>query len=155
MKKILVLFPKDWDRLHFARPEFASYRFFYEGFDLFTFPQNARLIGFDLFRFVGRLAAKYKRIGLDGIVSNNEQFGALAASLLAEELQLPGLSPVTVLTAQHKFHARERLNPLAPDLQPDYCAFGYSVKSHADIPLRFPFFVKPVKATFSVLARRV
>ncbi len=155
MKKILVLFPKDWDRLNFSRQEFADYRFFYEGFDLFSFPENARLIGFDLFRFVGKLAARYKRIGLDGIVSNNEQFGALAASLLAEQLRLPGLSPVAVITAQHKFHARERLKPLAPDLQPEYCAFRYSAKSSAEIPLRFPFFVKPVKATFSVLARRV
>src|SRR6266571_3341780 len=145
MKKVLVLFPKDWDRLHFAQPEFTSYRFFYEGFDLFAFPENARLIGFDLFRFVERLAAKYQR-GLDGIVSNNEQFGALAASLLAERLQMPGLPPATVITAQHKFYARERLKPPMPDLHPDYCVFGYGVKSADEIPLRFPFFVKPVKA---------
>lgn len=156
MKKILVLFPKDWDRLQLERPERrAEYRFFYEGFDLFSFPQNARLIGFDLLAFVERLAVKYRRIGIDGVVSNNEQFGALAASLLAERLELPGLKPLTVLTAQHKFHARERLKATLPHLQPDYCVFPYSVKSAAEIALPFPFFVKPVKATFSVLARRV
>jgi hypothetical protein len=91
VKNILVLFPKDWDRLLFAQPKYrTSYHFYYEGFDLFRFPENARLIAFDILRFVERLAAKYRRIGLDGIVSNNEQFGALTASLLAERLGLPG-----------------------------------------------------------------
>jgi ATP-grasp domain len=156
MKNILVLFPKDWDRLYFAQAGYgARYRFFYEGFDLFTFPENARLIAFDLFRFVDRLAAKYKRIGLDGIVSNNEQFGALIGALLAQRLGLPGLDPLTVITAQHKFYARERLKAIVPAFLPDYGAFPYSVKSVAEIPLPFPFFVKPVKATYSVLARRV
>ena len=151
-----MLFPKDWDRLHLAQPAYRShYRFFYEGFDLFAFPENARLIVFDIFRFVERLASRYQRIDLHGIVSNNEQFGALAASLLAERLRLPGLDPVAVLTAQHKFYARERLKAFVPRLQPEYCAFPYSVKSADDIPLPFPFFVKPVKATFSVLARAV
>ncbi len=156
MKKILVLFPKDWDRLLFAQPKYrASYLFYYEGFDLFRFPENARLIGFDILRFVERLAAKYRRIGLDGIVSNNEQFGALAASLLAERLGLPGLHPATVITAQHKFYARERLKARVPALMPDYAVFPYSIEREADVPLPFPFFVKPVKATYSVLARRV
>ena len=156
MKRILVLFPKDWDRLHFAGAAYrARYRFFYEGFDLFAFPENARLIAFDIFAFVDRLASKYRLIDLHGIVSNNEQFGALAASLLAERLRLPGLDPATVLTAQHKFYARERLKASIAHLQPAYCAFPYSVKSAAEISLPFPFFVKPVKATFSVLARPV
>ena len=156
MKKILVLFPKDWDRLVFAQPKYrASYRFFYEGFDLFSFPENARLIGFDIFRFVDALAARYRRIGLDGIVSNNEQFGAIAASLLAERLGLPGLAPATVITAQHKFYAREHLKALVPAFLPDYAVFPYAVREEAEVSLPFPFFVKPVKATYSVLARRV
>ena len=156
MKKILILFPKDWDRLQYARPEYgADYRFFHEGFDLFAFPGNARLINFDLLAFVEKLAAKYRRVGLDGIVSNNEQFGALAASLLAERLGLPGLNTLTVVTAQHKFHARERLKATLPGLHPEYRVFPYSVKSADEIPMAFPFFVKPVKATYSVLARRV
>lgn len=156
MKKILVLFPKDWDRVLFAQREYTScYRFFYEGFDLFRFPGNARLLSFDIFRFVEKLYRKYRRTGLDGILSNNEQFGALAAALLARRFGLPGLNPVTLVTAQHKFQARELLNRRLPALMPRYCAFPYSVRSPSDIALEFPFFVKPVKATYSVLARRV
>src|SRR6266852_5850825 len=110
VKNVLVLFPKDWDKLNFSRAEFRDrYRFFYEGFELFTFPQNLRLLDFDVLGFVDRLAAKYRRIGLQGIVSNNEQFGALAASLLAARLGLPGLNPRIVITAQHKYYARRAL----------------------------------------------
>ncbi len=39
LKKILILFPEDWDRRCFSTPELRErYRFFFESFDLFTFP---------------------------------------------------------------------------------------------------------------------
>ncbi len=45
---ILVLFPNEWDRAELESPRFdTQYRFFYEGFDLFTFPENARLMWLD------------------------------------------------------------------------------------------------------------
>jgi len=156
VKNVLVLFPKDWDKLNFSRAEFRDrYRFFYEGFELFTFPQNLRLLDFDVLGCGDMLAAKYRRIGLQGIVSNNEQFGALAASLLAARLGLPGLNPRIVITAQHKYYARRALEASLARLLPRFCVFPYSVKSEAEIGLPFPFFIKPVKATYSVLARRV
>jgi hypothetical protein len=62
MKKILVLFPKDWDRLELSRPEYAGrYQFVYAGFDIFRFPENARLLNFDVFRFVNEVVARYRR----------------------------------------------------------------------------------------------
>ena len=59
MKRILILFPKDWDRDELAQPRFTGrYQFFYEGFDLFTFPENARLITFNVRRYIDRLVDK-------------------------------------------------------------------------------------------------
>ena len=53
MKRILVLFAKDWDRLEFGRPEYRGrYEFLFEGFDLFRFPENAQLLVFDVFSYV-------------------------------------------------------------------------------------------------------
>lgn len=155
MTRLLVLFAKEWDVLHFRRWPDPGLRVYYEGFDLFSFPGNARLLRFDLFAFVERLAAKYRRIGIDAVLSNNEQFGALAAALLAARLGLPGASPNALITAQHKYYAREALKPHVPELLPSYCVFPYDLKSTAEMPLAFPIFVKPVKATFSVLARRI
>ena len=154
--RILVLFAKDWDRLEFARPEYRdAYEFVYAGFDLFRFPENARLLTFDVFRFVNALVARFRRERLDGVVSNHEPFGALIAAVVAEKLGLPGNDPRAVLAAQHKFYARQALAAAIPEATPRFAAFPYAISAASAFPLAFPCFVKPVKATFSVLARRV
>ncbi len=156
MKRILVLFPKEWDRLEFDRPEYRSeYEFVYAGFDIFRFPGNLRLLGFDVFRFINELVARFRHERIDGVFSNNEYFGALIAAVVAEKLGLPGNDPRAVLAAQHKFYARQAFARAAPEASPRFAAFPYTVARREDFPFEFPCFVKPVKATFSVLARRV
>jgi len=156
MKKILVLFPKEWDRLEFGRPEYRGrYEFVYAGFDLFSFPQNAQLATFDVFRFVNRLLERFRHERLDGVFSNNEYFGALIAAVLADKLGLPGNDPRVVITAQHKFYARQAFARIAPESAARFAAFPYALRGRADLPFELPCFVKPVRATFSVLARRV
>ncbi|MBL8520564.1 MAG: ATP-grasp domain-containing protein [Betaproteobacteria bacterium] len=158
MKNILVLFDADWDReqLHkAARSSGHRYRFYFEGFDLFRFPSNAQLLTFDIFKFVSRLERKYRHKNLHGVTSSNEQFGALAAALLAEMLGLPGASPKAIIAAQHKYIARRIVGQAVPDANVAYSAFPYTCRNAREIGLRFPFFVKPVKAAYSVLARRV
>lgn len=127
----------------------------FEGFDLFSFPGNVRLLNYDIHRFIDRLAARYSTAGIDAVVSANEQFGALAAALLAERLGLPGTDPRAVLACQHKAYCRQRLQQIAPEANVAHWAFPYTLKRNAPLGLPLPFFVKPVKATFSVLARRI
>jgi len=156
MKRILVLFPKEWDRLEFSRPEYAGrYEFAYAGFDLFRFPENLRLATFDVFRFVNEVVQRFRGQRLDGVFSNNEYFGALVAAVVAEKLGLPGNDPRVVLTAQHKFYARKAFTEAAPEASPRFAAFPYTVRNRGEFPFELPCFVKPVKATFSVLARRI
>jgi biotin carboxylase len=156
MKKILVLFPKDWDLYELGKQEYRDgYRFFFEGFDIHRFPENLRLLTFDAWRWVDALADQYHAIGVDGIISNNEHFGALIAALLADRLGLPGTQPQAVALAQHKFYAREVLARILPQATPRYATFPYDVRSPELVGLPFPLFVKPIKATFSVLARAV
>jgi len=60
MKRILVLFPKDWDRDALCAPKFRGrYEFLFEGFDLFKFPQNAALLTFDVHQFIERIVERY------------------------------------------------------------------------------------------------
>ncbi|MDH4174535.1 MAG: ATP-grasp domain-containing protein [Betaproteobacteria bacterium] len=156
MKKILVLFPKEWDRLEFERPEYRGrYEFVYAGFDLFRFPQNAQLATFDVFRFVNRLLERFRKERLDGVISNNEHFGAPIAAVLAEKLGLPGNDPRVVITAQHKFYARQAFAQIAPEAAARCAVFPYALRRREDLPFELPCFVKPVRATYSVLARRV
>ena len=155
MKRILVLFPKDWDRDEFEQPRYrARFEFFYEGFDLFKFPQNARLMTFNAARYADKLVKKY-RGRIDGVISNNEQFGALIAAVVAQRLGLPGTDPAVIIAAQHKYYARCLQQKIAPNATPRFSVFPYQLASAADTGLPFPFYVKPVKATYSVLARRV
>ena len=59
---VLVLFAQEYDELALAplEAQHAEYEFVREGFDLFTFPENARLLWFDVERFVAKLAHKYR-----------------------------------------------------------------------------------------------
>lgn len=154
--RLLVLFAQEWDRLALAEPTLAErYEFIHAGFDLFRFPENARLLTFDVRRFIDRLVRFARRRGVSGVVSPHEQMGVSIAAAVARRLGLPGPDPRAVLVAQHKFYAREAIGRELPSANPVYGAFHYDFASAADVPLPFPFFVKPVKATFSVLARRV
>lgn len=149
-----LLFGFDWDADGFESLHDVA-TFDRAGFDLFTFPSNARLIGFDLQRFAAAQASRGARRGWQGVISHYEQFGALAAALVAERLGLPGVSVEAVLAVQHKLHARRVLAQVAPEASVDFAELD--VDYNAPIPegLHYPLFVKPVKAAFSVLARQV
>lgn len=154
LPRIGLLFGFDWDADGFAALQDRA-RFDHAGFDLFAFPSNAHLVHFDLHRFARRQAARGRRLGWAGVVSHHEQFGALAAALVAEALGLPGATPESVLAIQHKLYAREVLQRVAP--QANLASQRLQAAYGQDIPagLRYPAFVKPVKAAFSVLAREV
>ena len=156
MKRILVLFPKDWDREALCGPKFRDrYEFVFEGFDLFSFPRNAALLIFDVFQFIERIVERYRTRRLDGVFSNNEHFGALIAAVVARRLGLPGSNPLAVIDCQHKFYSRVRQRDILPQATPRFAVFPYAVRDPSQIGLPFPFYVKPVKATYSVLARQV
>ncbi|HSM22416.1 MAG TPA: ATP-grasp domain-containing protein, partial [Rubrivivax sp.] len=154
--RVGALFNYDWDHLATRRLAAAGVaRFDDAGFDLFSFPSNVALVGFDLERFAQRQAARGRRLGWRAVLSHHEQFGALAAALVAERLGLPGATPESILAAQHKLHARRVLDAVAPEANLGFA--GLDTHYGGPIPegLHYPCFVKPVKAAFSVLARRV
>jgi len=153
---ILVLFAQEYDELGLG-PLIAAhddYEFVREGFDFFTFPQNARILWFDVERFVDDLAAKYRHREIAAVVSTHEQFGALAASLLTAKLGLPGTPLKALLTAQHKYLARQIHSKTLPEHTPPFCGFRYDADISKAVTIDYPLFVKPVKAAFSVLAKR-
>ena len=153
---VLVLFTQEYDELALASLEVThgGYEFVREGFDLFTFPENARLLWFDVERFVARLAHKYRDRQVAAVTSTQEQFGALSASLLSARLELPGTPLKSLLTAQHKYLARQIHSEVLPEHVPPFCGFRYDADIAKAVTINYPIFVKPVKAAFSVLAKR-
>ncbi len=152
--KILFLFPQEWDfsALDALGDEFE---FVFEGFDIFKFPENANLLWFNARKYIDKLAREYGGAGLAGVMSTNEQYGALIAAALAKRLGLPGTDPASIIRAQHKYYARTIHRDTLPEATPEFTVFPYKVRDHANVGLPYPFFVKPVKAAHSVLARRV
>lgn len=152
--KTLALFSYDWDAIEFGKLD-RQWPHLHVGFDLFSSPSSVRLAWFDMDRFCTLAALKAGIYGARGVVSNHEQFGALCAALLAEKMQWPGTPVEAVLACQHKLYAREVLQRVAPEAN---IPFARLDTAHGgDIPegLAYPAFVKPVKAAFSVLAKRV
>ena len=155
-RRILVLFPDEWDRAAAQDPRWRDrVEFFYEGFDLFSFPDSARLFTFRALHFVDRLVARYRDRGLDAVVTSDEQFGPFLASLVASGLGLPHTPLEAVMTVQHKHYARQAFQRIAPEANVPHGLIRRGFRGASEVPLAFPFYVKPVKAACSVLARRV
>jgi len=151
-----LLFDHDWDALAHARlAAEEGWRFDRAGFDLFSFPSNARLIGFDIEAFAARQARRGRRRGWSGVVSHQEHFGALAAALAAEALGLPGTRPEAILACQHKLHMRRVMQRVAPEANPEFAELDAVYGGPVPEGIGYPRFVKPVRAAFSVLARTV
>jgi Carbamoyl-phosphate synthase L chain, ATP binding domain len=150
-------FAYDWDRAAMrrlgapGRPVACDHA----GFDLFAFPSQLKLPTFDLERFAARQAARGKRRGWRAVLSHHEQFGALAAAMVAERLGLPGATPASILAAQHKLHARRVLQQVAPDANLAFTELDIDDAGRVATELAYPLFMKPVKGAFSVLARRI
>lgn len=156
MKKILILFPKDWDYVALNTPHFSNqYQFYFEGFNLFRFPENVRLLNWNALSYIEKIEKKYRAIGLDGVVSNDEQFGCLIAAILAERLGLPGNKPEAIIVCQHKLQSRLAQKKIISSAVPQFCHVPYPYRQEQMQSLTFPLFIKPIKATYSVLAKEI
>lgn len=174
-ERTLALFNHDFDRCAHRKLE-SAWPIVQGGFDLFSFPSQLRLAWFDIERFATLQAARARAQGCKAVVSHQDQFGALAAALVAERMGWPGTPVRAVLACQHKLYARQVLQQVCPEVNiasqgltaPPRSRWGVTPRSgfSSGLPsgmgegrnsatLAYPLFVKPIKAAFSVLAREV
>jgi biotin carboxylase len=92
---------------------------------------------------------------IDGVLSSDEYVGAAIAAAVAGRLNLPGADPADILLAQHKYYAREKQREAVPEAVPAFTWVPLRPSASDELALPFPFFVKPVKGTFSLFASRV
>jgi biotin carboxylase len=154
MKTILVLFPNDWDRAEFGRSKYeGKYRFVFYGDHLFKLPGALKLLSLNIHAVIDEIVLKYRNARIDGVLSTDEYIGVILAAVVAKRLRLPGPEPNRILVAQHKFYARKIQRRVVPSATPRFTLIPHHPK--INLPLSFPIFVKPVKGTYSILARRV
>lgn len=155
-RRILLVCPGVWDEQALARPEIASgYEILRTGDELTDYPSLLAGLTFDVNRFIRREAARWRTMGLDGVVGTGDYPGCLLAAALAGELGLPSPRLELVTRLSHKLHSRDLQRALVPEATPAYEAFDPLARRPGPRGFAFPFFVKPVKGTMSIRARLV
>ena len=150
MIRVLAVFETSWDRAQLAMCRDA-----WEGRIEIAFPEPSDVdcdADFDALRFVERAAAG--ELGpIDGVFSSSDYPGSIVAAAIATRLSLPGSRPERVLRAAHKYYSRRSQREAAPEAVPRFALVRPG--GSARVPFPFPVFVKPVKGSYSVLARRI
>ncbi len=109
---------------------------------------------FDVPRFVESTAETF-RGRARGVFSSSDYPGAPVAALLAARLGLAGPDPRAVLCASHKYCSRIAQRAVVPEAVPSFALLDPEDPRTWDSPIGFPCFVKPVKGSFSIFARRI
>lgn len=155
LPRILFLYPNEWDRQEIARAGLGQeFEIVFEGFDRYSILKRLNLALFDPLRFIDRMVAQY-RGEIQGVASNDDHWGALLAALIAKELNLPGLDPQVLVTCQHKALFREAERDIFRQGATQFEVIEPGNAAQKIPALAYPVFIKPVKSSFSVLARRV
>jgi hypothetical protein len=151
LTRVLWLFETAWDRRQLAAcaPRWSDST-------RVAFPEPSDVDcpdDFDPLAFVAS-AARGDLGRIDGVASSSDYPGAQLVGAIAAELGLAGPLPGPVLTAAHKYYSRIAQRAAAPDAVPDFALVDLC-SAEPTPPLPFPFWLKPVKGSFSVLARRI
>jgi len=156
MKKILVLFPNDWDKTEFSKPRYAGlYKFVYYGNNLFSFPHFLKLPFINVSRIIEKLCKKVRTENFDSVLSSDEYIGAIIAAGVAKKLGLGGANPADIILSQHKYYCRLQQQINCPEASVDCQLIPQKIDDSFTSELAYPFFVKPVKGTFSLFAKKV
>jgi biotin carboxylase len=152
VKRVLVAFPTAWDAKQLAacRGAFAGdleVELGEPGHD--DIPWT-----FDVVGFIER-QVREREGRIHGVLSSSDYPGAAAAAAIARGLGLAGPHPEAVLRCAHKYYARLAQREAEPEATPPFALLPVGRPAPPLEGFPFPCFVKPVKGSFSVLARRV
>lgn len=155
MNKILVLFPNDWDLVEFSKEKYkGKYTFVYEGTNLFEFPGFLELPFFSTRKFIERMIKKVRQEKIDAVLSSDEYIGAILAAAISQQVGLAGSDPSKIILAQHKYFSRLIQQKHCSEASVNCELIPQNIRKF-EAKLPFPFFVKPVKGTFSLFAKKV
>ena len=155
MKKILVLCPRERDYRELNRPEIIGnaqltfHSFDVESFRAFIYPARQGT-ALDPAAFLEEIISLAGKEQVDTIISNEYYVGSIFASIASYELRLPAPSPESMLTCQHKYHARVAQKRYVPEATPHFQLVDPQAITTQSKQLSYPIFVKPIKASYSI-----
>ena len=147
MKKILVIAsqPYDYDMLQ-QEAYRDRYHFFFE--EVTTDPDN-------ISEFINYIINKYQVQDIDGVIGTHDNPESYVGAVIAKEFGLHGMDPAIAFLCLHKYYSREAQKEIVPSAVPKFQYLPLDNLKREDVTLSFPFFVKPVKSAFSILARPI
>ena len=154
--RILVVFPSEWDRDMVAGLELKSkYDFIVTSNDeLHEFLGTRRQRYFyNVHRSLRKVIDKY-RGRIDGVIGTGECPGSIFSSYIGEQFGLCNPSIAEILRIGHKYYSRQFQRTIVPEAVPAFALISSSSMVNPT-QLCYPFFIKPVKASMSMLARVV
>jgi hypothetical protein len=150
-KRVLVVFETAWDRRQLAA---CAARWSDAISVAFAEPNDVECpADLDPLAFAAS-AARGAWGRIDGVMSSSDYPGVTIAGAIAAELGLAGARPGRLVTAAHKYYSRIAQRAAAPDAVPEFALVDLRARAPRP-PLPFPFWLKPVKGSFSLLARRI
>jgi len=160
VRRILLVSPNVWDAEELAAPRLSGrYEFTVMRDGWIRFPETIGLRQafrrFDVLRLIDRAASEGAELGIDGVVGTDEYLACVVAAALARSLHLPGPAPEALLLALHKYYCRRVQREVVPESTAAFTLIDPFSLGSTPPDLEFPMFVKPVRGTCSVLARRV
>ena len=154
--RVLVLFPNPWDRVQLENPKYrGTYDFEFKGTDLFHFPESLKLVSFSSLAFLDDVVDTIRHGHHEGVLSTDEYIGAILAAAAAQRTGRSGTDPAHIIGAQHKYYSREAQRAVAPEITPEATLVPLRGVKDCELSIDFPFFVKPVKGTFSLFAAKI
>jgi hypothetical protein len=109
----------------------------------------------DIIQFISYIVNKYKSQNVDGVLGTHDGPESLVAAIIAKELGLNGMNPVIAFICEHKYYSRRAQKRITPLAVPNFQCLPINGLQSSDIALSYPFFVKPVKSAFSILAKTI
>lgn len=152
-KRILVIAPNTWSFQELERRGAEFELVFVENQfqkEKLSFWDQLRLaVGLNFTKGVHKVVRLARKHRVDGVLGADDFISCLYASAAARELGLPGARTELELTFQHKYYSRVLQRRLVPEYVPNFGVLN--LKS----PPPFPFFVKPIRGSASMMAMRI
>ncbi len=128
----------------------------FHGSELWTFPRGLwRILRLDPVGYIDEICRVFADQGLDGVLSTDEYIGNIIAAAVAHRLGLPTAKPGAILNTCHKYYSRLAQRKIVPEAVPDFQLLSVPPPKEQDVQLQFPFFVKPVRGSFSMFSKRI
>lgn len=153
MKKIVVVAPNPWSYQEILKRKDKYDFIFYEcdfQKDKLSLLSKARLLwGINFDQEVNKLVNFARSIKADAILGVDEFISCLITTKACEVLGLPHNSLSLELTLQHKYYSRILQKKIVPEFVPDFSIL------QSQEEFRAPFFVKPIRGSASILAKKI